>query len=138
MRAQPAPSARPADITTWLEERDLHSYFNWVCWVRETRAVADAIAGPRIDAIGPDRANQFVGLVNQIFSSEPNGIGSWFGCTIGRAGWTHYIGYDHERPVAIGSLFVQNGTGWLGWGGTLWYTGLFCGGMLGGGIDGGP
>ncbi len=116
---QPVPSAEPDGVSQWLEERGLHSYFNWVRWVRETHEPTAAVGRLQIEAVGPEQGIVFADLAKQIFSTEPPGIGAWFVCTMGRAGWTHYIGYDGEHAVAIGALFAQDGMGWLGWGGTL-------------------
>jgi hypothetical protein len=39
--------------------------------------------------------------------------------TVGRPGWTHYLGFDGELPVAAGAMYVIDDIAWLGFGATL-------------------
>jgi hypothetical protein len=116
---QPVPFARPGEVHAWLNRRDLPSHFEWVRWVRATGVSGAATTALRIEPIAKDQAPRFAQLAAAIFASEPPMIGSWFVHTVGREGWTHYIGWDGDQAVAIGALFVRDGMGWLGWGGTI-------------------
>jgi GNAT superfamily N-acetyltransferase len=123
---QPTPFAAPAAVHAWLDHRGLVGYFNWVRWTRDLQPAAPAHTNLAIDTIGAREAEEYLALARGIFH-EPDEILPWMSHTIGRAGWMHYVARDAEsdgasarrRGVAIAALFVTDGVGWLGWGGTL-------------------
>ena len=116
---QPSPFARPGEIRAWLEARGIPSRFNWVKWLREARPPAKFATDLAIERIGPDLASRFGELAFTVFHGEPPTIRPWFEQTIGKPGWTHYLAFDHDQPAALAALYVTEGVGWLGWGGTL-------------------
>ena len=44
---------------------------------------------------------------------------AWIQAAVGAPGFSHYLAFDGDKPVATGLLYVQGDSGWLGWGGTL-------------------
>lgn len=116
---QPTPHARPEGMSRWLEARGLHAWFHWVRWVRETAPPAPVHTALEIVTLPRERAGVFASLAGEIFAQEPSPVMEWMEHSVGRAGWTHYAALDDGAPVGIASLFVSEGVGWLGWGGTL-------------------
>ena len=49
----------------------------------------------------------------------PRPVLLWLYRMVGRPGWRHYLAYDGDLSVACGALYVHDGVGWLGFGGTL-------------------
>jgi hypothetical protein len=49
----------------------------------------------------------------------PDGIAPWAAALVGRPRWRCFLAGDGGEPVGTGALFVEDGLGWLGFGGTL-------------------
>jgi hypothetical protein len=116
---QPTPHARPDGVSRWLEARGLHAWYHWVRWVRDTEAPASSHTALEIVTLPRERADVFARLAARIFAREPSPVMEWMAHTVERPGWTHYAALDGATPVGIASLYVADGVGWLGWGGTL-------------------
>ncbi|MDX6198112.1 MAG: hypothetical protein QOJ79_1263 [Actinomycetota bacterium] len=57
--------------------------------------------------------------VNAAAWQAPSSLGSWFGATIGVAGFRHYGVFDAGELVSTGALFMSGTLGWCGFGATL-------------------
>jgi len=113
-----APGAAPADLAARLESRGLQRGSDFAKVVRSTENTPSIETALRIEEIGPDRRNDFV-AVNVAAWGVPPVFSAWFGGTLGRPGWRHYLGYDGNDPVSAGALYVSDNIGWLGFGATL-------------------
>jgi hypothetical protein len=49
----------------------------------------------------------------------PDGVAPWAGALVGRPRWRCFLAFDGAEPVGVGALFLGDGLGWLGFGGTL-------------------
>jgi hypothetical protein len=49
----------------------------------------------------------------------PDAIAPWAAALVGRRNWRCFLACDGADPVGIGALFLGDGLGWLGFGGTL-------------------
>jgi len=115
---QPSPATRPAEVSRWLETRGLVARSSWVKWIRDTRPLSRDAGGPRIERVGPEQAGSLVAIAATVFRHE-GPLRDWIPVVIGRAGWHHYLAFDGATPIAVAALHVEDGAGWLGWGGTL-------------------
>lgn len=83
---------------------------------------AEPPAGVRTDLsvreAGPADARA-VGAVSAAAFGLPAFTGDWLAALVGRPGWTLFLAEDGGRPVCAAGLFVEAGTAWLGFGGTL-------------------
>lgn len=70
-----------------------------------------------IRRIGADRAPDFAATVQRGFGGSPV-LADVFSALPGRPGWSTYVAYDGEEPVACGALFVEGSLGWVGIGAT--------------------
>lgn len=113
-----APGAEPSDLAARLESSGLTHTSDFAKVVRSTADAPTAETSLRIEHIGPDKRDDFV-AVNLGAWGVPPVFAAWFGGTVGRPGWSHYVGYDRETAVSAGALYVSENVGWLGFGATL-------------------
>ncbi len=115
-----APPLITPEVAGWLEARGYHAGRYWVKLWRDLD-LSD-LAAPsttiRIERIDQARAGDFAAIVRQAFELpvEAEPVAS---APVGRPGWTHYLGYLDEEPVAAAAMFVTEGVAWLGFGATL-------------------
>jgi GNAT superfamily N-acetyltransferase len=107
----------------WGIERELeeHGYAPGYAWMKFERPADASAAAPtdlRVDAVGPDRAEDFA-LVVQGGFGLPRVMRPWLAAMPGRAGWTCLVAYDGDAPVGGGALFVTGADAWLGLAATL-------------------
>lgn len=115
---QPSPAASPAEVSRWLEARGLMTRSHWVKWIRDARPLSVDAAGLRIERISAGQAESFVAIAAIVFHHQ-GALKEWISLVIGRPGWHHYLAWDGATPIAVAALHVEDGAGWLGWGGTL-------------------
>ena len=72
----------------------------------------------RVEEVGANAADAFA-AVNVAAWEVPPAFSGWFGGTLGRRDWHHWLAYDGDLPVSTGALFARGGVGWLGFGATL-------------------
>ena len=114
-----SPFAQPPELADWLTERGFPVSRSWPkLW----RSLADLPDAPpttlRIESIGRDRAEDFATVVNTAFEFGDE-MQAALPVVVGRPGWTHYLGFDGDEPVAAGAMYVTGDIAWLGFGATL-------------------
>jgi hypothetical protein len=114
-----SPHAEPPELPGWLEERGFPVSRRWPkLW----RFLAELPQSPpttlRIESIGRDRADEFATIVDAAFEFGAE-LKPALPHTVGRPGWTHYLGFDGDEPVAAGAMYVIGDIAWLGFGATL-------------------
>lgn len=114
----PAPSAQPAELLTWLEQRGIRRRDNWVKLYRGNDAPSEIPTDLRIASIGPEFAEAFTQIGLTAFEVPP-GLKPLAIAILDRPSWHNYLAFDGDTPVAAASLFVRDGVGWLGYGSTL-------------------
>ena len=114
-----APHALPAQLVGWVEDRGFPVSRRWP---KMWRSLADMPESPRTDlrveSIGPVHADDFANVVNEAFEFDDQ-LKPMLPFTVGRPGWTHYLGFDGDHPVAAGAMYVIDDIVWLGFGATL-------------------
>jgi hypothetical protein len=89
--------------------------------VRDPRAplpAARAVAHWRIEPIGPEYSADFGRITASAFG-EPPAIERWSAAMPGKPGWSTYLAFDGETPIACAALYVDGDLGWMGTAGTL-------------------
>ena len=115
---QPAPGIDPPEAVDWLAARDLIAGRNWAkLWHRLDR-LPEPWTDLRIERIDLAGGAGFAAVISAAFELPPE-LGSVAIAPIGRAGWTHYVGYDGDEPVSAAAMHVADGVAWLGFGATL-------------------
>jgi GNAT superfamily N-acetyltransferase len=112
------PGTEVAPLTDWLAAAGFAPSRRWVKLWHDLEDIPDPATSLRIERIGPDRAAEFTAVCIAAFEI-PDVLAPLLGPIVGAPGWSHYIGYDDDQPVAAGALYVEDGLGWLGWGSTL-------------------
>jgi hypothetical protein len=116
---QPSPAAEPAALRSWLDAEGFVVRDRW------TKAYRDALAPPpvatslRIERATSAHAADVVGRVTCASFGMPDIRRLWIASFVGRPGWSHYLAWDADEPVAVAALFVMGDAGWLGMTGTL-------------------
>jgi GNAT superfamily N-acetyltransferase len=68
--------------------------------------------------IGREHAAAFGEIAATAFGL-PSAAAVWLSAPVGRSGWTCFMAFDGETPIATAALFVDGSSGWLGIGATL-------------------
>ena len=113
-----APGVQPPELPMWLAAEGYKQGGRWVKVWHDLRDIAAPSAALRIERIGPESATTF-GEVCLAAFEMPDAVGALVTATVGRPGWSHYLGFDGDEPVSVAALRVDGGVAWLGYGGTL-------------------
>jgi hypothetical protein len=118
---QLSPAAQPGELPQWLEARGIRRGPNWVKVYRGIEPPPAIQTTIRIERVGPDRSQLFAETAFEGFQFPPpfQPIIGWIPPHLGRPGWTHYLGFDGDTPIATGALYVRDDVGWLGFASTL-------------------
>ena len=90
-------------------------------WIRFARAPAppeEASPELSVRAAGRGDAEAFGAVFCGSFG-VPAGVAPWVGALVGRSRWRCFLAWDGAEPVGIGAIYLGDGLGWLGFGGTL-------------------
>jgi hypothetical protein len=102
------------ELAERLVARGFEQRRRWMKFGREPKTPHPAATSLRIgDASGGDVA----AIVGTVFGVRE--LAAMLETLPGRDGWHWFAAYEGEEPVACGALFVHDGAGWLGVGGTL-------------------
>ena len=116
--AQLAGHAVPSDVVGWFEARGFARSRTWVKMWHRLDTLPVATTDLRIERIGPEWADEFarIGVIDAYgFPDVVAGVAS---SSVGRQGWTHYLGFDGDTPVAAAAMRIEDGVAWLGFGAT--------------------
>jgi len=126
-----ANGAQPADFPRLLAEGGWTQGGRWVKMWHDLASIDPVADGVRIERIGPEAREAYGDIVMTTFEM-PDPVRPIATATVGRPGWSHYLGYEGDAAVAVAALYVRDGVGWLGFGGTLpehrgkgWQTAMF-------------
>ncbi len=89
-------------------------------WARDLRpgeSIAEAPC-PVTETFGSDRLEVFCDLASVVEPERKQEMIDTLAYAQGGNDWVHVIGYEGDRPVSRGELFVTGSTGYLAW----WYT----------------
>jgi hypothetical protein len=112
------PTAQPGELASWLEQRGFKRSHNSVWVYRDASEPSDITTDLRIECIGREYADAFADVAVAAFEM-PRLLHTMGASLVGRPNWRNYLAFDGDIPVAVASLFVQDGIGWLGNGATL-------------------
>ena len=111
--------AQPPELVEWIAAAGFAASKRWPkLWRSLEGELPEARTDLRIEAVGPDRAEDFGRIVITAFDFDP-ALAPIATSTVGRLGWTHYLGFDGDAVVSAGATFVTADVAWLGFGATL-------------------
>ena len=116
--AQICPQAQPKTLPASLEQHAWKRGDNWAKVYRHAEVNIDVPTRLRLECIGLEDASDFARIAC-LAHGMPPALAPWLEASVGRHGWHHYIAWDDNQAVAVGTLFVKGKVGWLGIGGTL-------------------
>jgi GNAT superfamily N-acetyltransferase len=129
---QIAPGAQPADLVPWLNARGYVQGARWVKLWRDLDQLPEQATSLHVEQIDASRAEAFGDVCLTAFEM-PAQVRDFATTTIGRPGWTHYLGLDGDPPVSTAAMFVTKDVAWLGYGATLeahrgrgWQSAMFA------------
>lgn len=114
-----AEPTRPPELVDWVEAA---GWTRGQRWPKLWRSLEGDLPEPRtdlrIELVGRDRAEDFARIVTTTYEFDPV-LAPIASAVMGRPGWSHYLGFDGDEPVAAGASFVTGDVVWLGYGATL-------------------
>ena len=113
-----SPFARPPGLASELTRHGFGTFFHHIKWVRGDEPAPAAGGTLRVEAARPDQAQAWSALAASIHGSTP-AHAAWASRRVGRQGWSHYLAFAGDTPVAVAALFVHERAAWLGAAGTL-------------------
>ena len=118
----PETTPKNSVIRSWLEENGFGPYKPWIKLYRDSRPLGsrerEEACAFDIRRINKGYAREFAQTVSSGFG-YPREFAPWLELQVGLPGWSQYLAFDGDVPVASGALFVKDGIGYLGLGSTL-------------------
>lgn len=116
---QLAPTAKPEDLTGWIEARNGRPYNRWVrLWYDAgTPLQPSRPTDLRVKEIDPTDADIFARVVCEAYGFPP-AVDGWIAAPVGRPGWRHYGVWEGNELVATGAICIARKTAWLGFAAT--------------------
>jgi len=114
-----SPYAEPATLPGWLRQRGMRvsRRDRWVKFYRGVEPPPETPTDFRVECIDKKDASLWVVTAHDACYLH-RALQLWMSLVVGRPGWRHYLAYDGDFAVACGALYVRDGVGWLGFGGT--------------------
>ncbi len=113
---QVSPAARPAELGAWLEARGIRRSRSWAKFYRNVETPPDIPTSLRIERIGQEQSETYAQtfLVGYGLPAEMEPLmRTWTANLIDRSGWSHYLAYEGDTPVAAAQLYVTDDVGCL-------------------------
>jgi hypothetical protein len=113
------PDAEPPELPAWLAKRGLVAHSRrWAKFGRGRTPPAATRTDLRVEAIERVHAEAFGKIVTTSFGM-PAVMSPWLASVVGNPGWSVYLAFDGELPVAAGAMFTHEQVAWLLFGATL-------------------
>jgi hypothetical protein len=113
-----APATVTPEVAGWLTARGYQQGRRWVKLWHDLADLPRPSTSLRIERIDRSRAADFARIAVETLELPPI-VEPSVTSTLGRPGWTHYVGFDGETPVSVAAMCVIEDVAWLGFGGTL-------------------
>ena len=113
-----SPGPQSDEVTAWITRRGFRLHHRYAKLLRDTsppQAVETRLAVKRIAKAD---ARAIAAILGEVFAGPEDGE-SWLAATVGRPGFSHYLAWDGERPVAAAVVYVEGQAAWLGPAATL-------------------
>jgi GNAT superfamily N-acetyltransferase len=115
-----SPLAQADGITDGLLKRGFKVHHHYSKLVRDASEPCAMTSDLRVRRIGKPDAAAFARVFGEGESlGWPADRAAWMQAAVGAPGFSHYLAFDGDKPVATGGLYVHGDCGWMGWAGTL-------------------
>lgn len=110
-----SPRARPATLPQWLAARGMATFFHHLPHGRLAGDAPDSGSSLLVREVSPVEA----GLWSEVATAEHDETTrtlqcAWHEACVGRAGWTHLLAWQADKPVATAMMYVQGDAAWFG------------------------
>lgn len=112
-----SPSARPAALSVWLEDRGITRAYAWMKFACPCTPL-DASTDLKVRTIGSAEANAFGRVIVEGFGLDATLL-PWIAALPGREKWICAMAFAGGAPVGAGAAFVDGDYAWLGFAATL-------------------
>ncbi len=112
-----APGAGPAELTTWLNDRELEPGWGWMAFRRGLAEMPAPATALRLVRVGEAEAEAFGRIVATGYGL-PEAAAPW-AAEAHEVGWDCWLALDGDEPAAAAGVFVSEGVGYLGFAATL-------------------
>ena len=109
--------AQPPELPAWLSRAGFAPHGGTVRWLRSTAELPTADPAIEVVEAGPEDAQLLAGILT-LAHGLPPAAGPIVSAAVGRPGWTHYLARVDGEPAGGAALYVKDGMGWLGLGGS--------------------
>ncbi|HEV2426301.1 MAG TPA: GNAT family N-acetyltransferase [Terriglobia bacterium] len=113
-----SPCRQYGQIGGWLEKRGFRPHHAYSKLIREATTAPRVQTEFQVVRIGGKDAGAFVAVFRRVFPMPPKYL-DWVGAAVGAPGFSHYLAFVGDRPVATGVVYVKGNAAWMGWAGTL-------------------
>jgi hypothetical protein len=113
-----SPCPQSEAIERWLQKRGFMLHHRYANLFRNTAPPESIATDLTVKRIGRNYAAPFVEIFSQIFA-RPDDHRPWLVATLGHPGFSHFLAFDGDRPIATGLLYSKGNSAWMGWGATL-------------------
>lgn len=111
------PEARPAELRGWLEAKGLRRHRAWMKFARGPERVIRPFCELRVERARPEDARAFADIAESAFHM-PAESRPLLETLVALDGFHSFVSFAGDTPAGIGTLFVSDGVGWLGFGAT--------------------
>jgi GNAT superfamily N-acetyltransferase len=115
---QLSPLASETEVGQLLESHGFRYHNNWVKLFRRIDPIPVAETVLEIREISTENGLRFGEIVARAFD-WPASVVSLVADTVGRQGWSHYMAFDGDLPVATGGMFISGVYVWIDFASTL-------------------
>jgi GNAT superfamily N-acetyltransferase len=115
---QLAPAVATPEAVGCLRDRGYVPGRRWVKLWHDLRTLPVMRSSLRVERIDAARADDFVAIGLEVFELASS-LDPFLRAVIGRPGWSHYLAFDADRPVATAAMSVFDDVAWFGFGATL-------------------
>ena len=112
-----SPSAKPAALSAWLEDRGFTRAYAWMKFARPCTPL-DASTDLKVHTIESAEANAFGRVIVEGFGLDAT-LSPWIAALPGREKWICAMAFADGAPVGAGAAFVDGHYAWLGFAATL-------------------
>ena len=107
-----------SEIKAWITRRGFHLHHRHAKLLRDTSPPPPAATRLAVKRISRAEARAFATIVGEVFAGPEDGQ-SWLAAAVGWPGFSHYVAFDGDRPVAAGEVYVEGEWAWMGPAATL-------------------
>ena len=111
------PEARPDALPDWLRARGLEHGWGWMVFHRGVDELPHAPTGLELVRVGRNEATDFARVVQTGYELPAAVIPVVAGAH--EVGWDCWLALDDGEPAAAAGIFIDEGTGYLGFAATL-------------------